>query len=387
MGDALGLPGATAAVLDAAEAGLVDHPESMARITPELAEAFDLEGSHGNPEGLAWALRRGKGAAAWLAPALRPLLADVGQAGSWLGLRDRTPEDLRPALARAFLGVAADPGLPDEAFRWGVETLLLPLAPRPNEATWAGAYLDRVGSDWKLIDKLSARGTKLGVPAWIDGARTRGELSNEQVARIDNCRRFLGSLRSRDASSLMGSALPEVPPAERPALLAQMLKSLGGEGLEGLPMVLDACREAWPGAFDPGAKHLKTLAWPLANRLAELRLTPPEWLGRLGPILERLGLGGGEHGGFEPDGLAAEIVAAASGVEADQPWPRRQLLLRDDRRWRALAVDARRDLAVEPERRGGRHPGPVGHPPEPGEAGSLLRPDAQRRRRRPPGRP
>ena len=347
--DALGLPGATAAVLEAAEAGLVDRPEAISLVAPELVDAFDLEGSSGNAEGLSWALRRGKGASAWLGPALRPLLANLDQKASWAGLRDRTPEALRPALARSFLDVAGDPGLPDEPFRWGVEALLMPLAPRPHDPAWAGTYLRRIASDWDLIRRLSsAESHKLGVPAWLDQARTRGDLSAEQASRIDNCRSYVRSLKSGDPRSLLAIDVPGVPPEERGKLLAQMLDHVAGATLEGLPLVLDVCREAWPGAFEPGAPGLRSLAWPLARRLAGLGLAPASWLDRLVPIVARLKLSGAGQGGFEPDGLAAEVVAAASAVEADQPWPRRQLLLGDDALWRALAADARRDLAASP---------------------------------------
>ncbi len=347
--DALALPGATSAILEAAEAGLVDRPDALPLVASELVAAFDLDGSSGNAEGLAWALRHGKGASGWLGPALRPLLADAGGASAWLGLRDRTPEPLRPALARAFLGVAGDPGLPDEPFRWGVEALLMPLAPRPNDPSWAGTYLARIGSDWDLIRRLSSSDShKLGVPAWLDQARTRGELSAEQAARIDNCRSYVRSLKSGDPRSLLAVDMPGVPPEERGKLLAQMLDHVGGATLEGLPLVLDACREAWPGAFRAGAPGLRALAWPLARRLAGLRLPPEGWVDRLVPIVDRLGLKGNDGEGFEPEGLASEVVAAAAGVDADQPWPRRQLLLDDDARWRALAADARRELAAGP---------------------------------------
>jgi hypothetical protein len=86
---------------------------------------------------------------------------------------------------------------------------------------------------------------------------------------------------------------------------------------------------------------------PLARCLASLRLDPSSWLDRLTEILGHLELIGSDGRGFEPDGLAAEIVAAASKVadSTASPWPLRQLLLRHDRAWRILTADVRRDLA------------------------------------------
>ena len=231
------IPGALTAVLDAVEAGVILRPDFVPEMADVLATAaaFDFEGPTGARESLAWALRRGEAASTWIAPSLRPILADLGQSDVWRALRDRTPEALRPALARAFLAIAADPRLPDEPFRWGVEGLLLTMAPRPADATWAETYLKRTPSDLELIRRLvTPEYRKLGVPAWLDEARARGEVTSGQGARIDNGRAYARSLRSGDARALLSVNVPGVPPEERGALLGQMLVNVSGSGLEGL---------------------------------------------------------------------------------------------------------------------------------------------------------
>ncbi len=341
-------PGATSAILDAFESGLADRPDLVPAVAAALADAFDPGVDGEGREGLAWALGQGGAASTWLGPTLRPLLADVGRFDEWQALRDRTPEDLRPALARAVLDVARDPGLPDEAFRWGVERLVLPLGPRPHDPAWPGSYLDRTPSGLDLLRRLIApEYRKLGVPAWLDRARAWGEVTAEQGSRIDSCLGYARALNSRDPGSLPSIHVPGVPPEERGILLAQMLKHVGGPALEGLPFVLDACRDAWPGGFDPGAPGLRAVAAALARCLGSLGLPPDRWLARLAEVLGRLRLVGAGRSGFEPDGLAAEVVAAAPRVAGPpaSPWPLRRLLLRDPAAWPALAADIRRDLA------------------------------------------
>src|SRR6185312_1754098 len=104
-------------------------------------------------------------------------------------------------------------------------------------------------------------------------------------------------------------------------------------------------RDAWPGAFEPGAPGLRSLAAPLAKCLSAL--PPAPWIARMSQILERLHLADSDREGFEPDGLAAEVAASAprvAGATAD-PWPLRKYLFNHDAAWRILAVDVRRDLA------------------------------------------
>ena len=105
-------------------------------------------------------------------------------------------------------------------------------------------------------------------------------------------------------------------------------------------------RNAWPGAFEPGALGLTEVAHAIANALLSHRADPSPWLGRLADVLSRLGLEASTPAGFGPDGLAAHVLAAT--VRNDDPnfipWPLRQLVFNDDVAWRALAADIRQDL-------------------------------------------
>jgi hypothetical protein len=342
--DAANLPGATSAVLDAVEAGVGDSIENLSKLAVIVAPAFDLEQPG---EGLNWAFRRGWQAVSWLEPALRPVLADPGRQDLWRSLIQWTPEDARPTLARTVLAIASDPGLPDEAFRWGIESLLLPLAPRPSSPTWAETYLLRIPSDLDLLRRLVGRDSKkLGVQDWLKQARSRGEISERQTARIDSCLDYARALHSKDAQSVVKVQIPHVTLEERGLVLSQMLEYVGGSRLEGLPFVLDATRQAWPGAFDAGAPGLASLALPLARCLATLNLPAPAWFAKLTQILERLQLIDETHHGFEPDSLAAEVVAAAprvAGATVD-PWPLRKFLFGRNDLWKLLLADLRFEL-------------------------------------------
>ncbi len=342
--EAANLPGATSATLDAVLAVADDHPDRSELLAKAVVGAFDFDGPGEGREALAWSLQQVEGAPTWLAPALRPALADPGRGDFFEWLRDRVAPDLRPRLARAVLAVADDPGLPDDAFRLAVERLLLPLAPRPNQPTWAETYLRRTPSTWDLFRRLYSReSAQLGVPSWIDQARGRGEISPEQADRIDSTRRFARSLSSGDPRTLVESPIPTGSPADRAQFFRQMLARLGGDHLEGLPFVLDACRSAWPGAFAPKAPGLHDLARPLADRLALGQSSPRLWLDQTSSLLDRLGLLA-NGGGFEPDGLLAEVVAAITSTADAPPWPFRQFLFDDDRAWPALALAVRSDL-------------------------------------------
>ncbi len=341
--DAASLAGATAAALSAVHAVARDHPRFTDLVARAVAGAFDPDAASGGREGLAWVLRRDD-ASTWLAPALRSRLADPARGAVFGLLRDRVDPDQWTRLARAVLAVADDPGLPDDAFRLAVERLLLPLAPRPNQPTWAETYLRRTPSTWDLFRRLYAKeAASVGIPAWIDSARGRGEISPEQAARVDSIRQFARCLSTGDAQKLADSSIPNGSSVDRTRFFSLILDKLGGDRLEGLPLVLDACRAAWPGAFDPGTTGLQGLAKPLAERVAPGTQSPRVWLNQVVAILDRLGLIH-EEAGFEPDGLLAEIVAALPGGTGWNPWPLRQFLFEDDRAWPTLTLLIRSDL-------------------------------------------
>ena len=347
VGDAAQFPGALAAALDAVAGVAQDHPDAVSLLAEAVAGALDLGGGGERSEGLAWALRQGA-PASWLAPALRPRLADLGRGDLFDSLRARVPADLWPRLARAVVAVAQDPGLPDDAFRLAIERLVLPLAPRPHDPTWAESYLRRTPSTWDLFRRLYSRElATIGLPAWVDQCRGRGEVSPAQAARVDSIRQFARSLSSGNPQSLVENPIPTGSAGDRAPFLHQMLGRLGGSQLEGLPLVLDACRAAWPGAFDPGAPGLPGLARPLAERLAPGHRRARDWMEAIIGVLDRLGLLAG-GGGFEPDGLLAEVVAALPAGTDINPWPLRQFLFEDDRAWPTLAASIRADLKQLP---------------------------------------
>ena len=133
-------------------------------------------------DGLAWALRRGPLAPAWLGPALRPILADPGrQQGPGKLSATGRPDDLQADLARAVLAInRRTRACPTRPFAGAVEALLLPLAPRPVDPSWAETYLRRTPSGLDLLRRLVApEYRKLGLLAWIDS----GEVEGRSLAR------------------------------------------------------------------------------------------------------------------------------------------------------------------------------------------------------------
>jgi hypothetical protein len=149
---------------------------------------------------------------------------------------------------------------------------------------------------------------------------------------------------------LLEIKLPDVPPADRGVLLNQILRHLADGSDEALNLALDSCRAAWPGGFLPGAPGLALLAEALAHPLLPERGYPGVWLERLERVLARLGLTAAPGQGFEPDGLAALVLAATTRHPGDafDPWRFRATLLGDDRAWQTLTADIRRDLQGVP---------------------------------------
>jgi len=348
IGRATAAPAVLTGVLDAlaAEAGARPRvgPAAVRAVTDALLSADDptLRAL------IRWSVGRGDGAVEWLTPYLRALAAAPDAVERWDAVRARTDPAGLAALARAALAAALGRGVPDGLFRWGVEALLLPLAEadRPHDPAWPEAYLDRTPSGLELTRRLFAREYRgLGVGRWLAAARGRGELSAEASGRLDAFARYARALKSGDARAVAAAGLPEVAPGERGALLAQVLSHTDGAGAVGT--LLDACRAAWPGGFDPGAEGLPGVAAALAPRLPD-RHDADLWLARLSAVLDRLGLRRSADGaGFEPDGLAAGLVAATArlGGGGFSPWRFRAALLRDDAAWRALGADAHADLA------------------------------------------
>src|SRR5690606_31856425 len=134
----------------------------------------------------------------------------------WEDLRRRTPAPLRPSLARTVLEVTSAPSLPDETFRWALETLLLPLsdADRPRNPTWADLYLRRTPSPLDLGHRL-VRLRESGLREWLLAARGAGELSDEAEAHLINSVELWRALRRGDARDLARVDLARVPEHDR----------------------------------------------------------------------------------------------------------------------------------------------------------------------------
>ena len=343
-------PEFSAALQAAAQDAGVD---TIPRLADVLADVLDDLPDASAPEirGAAerWALVRAE-AREWLGPSFRSLLAIQDAEKDWTALRDRTPTQLLPSLARTFLEIAVGPEMPDEPFLWGIEQLLLTIDPaiRPRHPSWAEAYLKRRPSNLGLLQCLYSPEKKVkDLSSWIKEARRRGEVSQPEEVRLDQLREFVKALQTADARQVLSLDLPSTPPNERGAILRMMMDHLAGTGPQSVSTCLDACRRAWPGGFEPGVEGLAPLAGPIAAHLARQKTAPEQILSQLRPILDELQLTFGPDEGFEPHGFAAEILASLNrmGTEKDA-WERRAVVLCDDRAWKALAADIGRDLAV-----------------------------------------
>ncbi len=216
--DAASLPGATAATLSAAAALAADHPRYVDLVAQAVAGAFDLEAAgSGAREALAWALHQEGDAPTWLAPALRPRLADLDRGAVFDLLRDQVEPDQWPRLARAVLAVADDPGLPDDAFRQS-RRALAPAARPPPEPPHLGrnlspadpldlgpvppALLEGVGGD------RPARLDRLGAGSGRDFGRARRRGSTRSASSPGRSRRATrkawSSRRSRPVRAPIG---------------------------------------------------------------------------------------------------------------------------------------------------------------------------------------
>jgi hypothetical protein len=296
-----------------------------------------------------WALARGgEPAAQWIGPELRLRLADPTYPDRLAALWKQTPERLRPALVWALLIVAKDPNLGRGVFPWIIENLLLGFTEgdRPRDPTWANDYVRRVGSGYELVRRIYMKETRHPeLKRWIRDAYKDGLIEERQLAQLARCHAFYQTLESGEAEGLRAESLPAVPDADRGPLLEEMIRRLGLASFEGLEFCLDSCRLAWPGAFQPHAPGLSGIGKAIAYALRELQSEPAAWFERLVTILDRVKASMSPEAGFEPSGMAAEVVAAANrSAGAPDPWRLRAFLLQHPSAWKTLSVDASRDL-------------------------------------------
>ncbi len=374
-------------VLDAVEAGLADRPETLPTFADHRLGAFDLgsagRGARGARLGLASRAARPRPGSARRSGRSWPIR--VGRDSGWLSATGR-PRTSEPPWPGPSSPSPPTTGLPDEAFRWGVEGLLLPLAPRPSDPTWAETYLKRTPSGLELLRRLVApEYRKLGVLAWLDQARERGEISTEQAARIDSCLEYAKALTSRDPNSLLkiesaGRPAGRAGQAARPDAQACRRAFAGRLAVRPRrrpPGLARGVRPRFAGPADPGRSAgplpdpLEAPACPLARPTDPDRRAARCWAGS-------------DRRGFEPDGLAAEVAGGDQpapggrplGAPPVPPAARRRL---DDPGRRHPPRPRRRPPRVRP-----RGPGPLGPPARQGEARAVLRAVPQRLRPPPP---
>ncbi len=342
--DQLGEPLET--LLEAARVETEGDPDRIGRLGEALAGGFD------RPEALRWALRQGDRATDWLAPHLRRRLALPEDVDGRRSLLDAAPSDLRPILAKVVLEVASDPGLPDEAFRWGVEDVLLPIpeADRPASGDWPGIYLDRSASDLNLIGRVfSAKVRVPGLHRWLVASRESGGLNPIQEDRLAHIEALARALGTSDGASMEDVDLSRIPGRDRGRLLGRILRRNSNSTAD-LVAALDRCGLAWAESFRPASPDLVEIARALAeSELFASAGDPNAWFSRLAEVCRRLDRGSAESARFAPGGLAACVVAYRNKAEGPSPstWKLRGYLLHNEAGWKTLAEDLRLDLANE----------------------------------------
>ncbi len=287
---------------------------------------------------LRWGLGRGTAAVAWLGPYLQRTAVAPDGLERWKQLAALVDKDRRPEFAGLAVSAASVEGVPPAFLPWTVETFLLPNEPnsRAHDPSWPGLYLDRLGSDFTLFRRLFSRSSRvLGVREWLVAAASRGELATSHAARLERCGVFARALKSGDLRHILGVDWLQVFPEERGKLVSQILEHVPISTEEELRTLLVGCRSAWPDGL---ARRREV--WPASRRhwLQSYGLGSFE---RLISVLEPLDLLD-----FGPDGLCAELIAAIARRErqAGPDWSFRELILRDERAWRALGADIRVDL-------------------------------------------
>lgn len=338
--DRLGEPVET--ILEAARVESEGRPGWIERLGDVLAARFD------RPEAFRWGLRQGDHADGWLHPYLRRRLALPDDREGRRPLLDATPPELRPTLARVVLGVAAEAGLPDDAFPWGVDEILLTLTEgdRPADPAWPGLYLDRTVSDLALIGRIFVKATRSpALRGWLDAARQRGELGPSHLGRLAHIQALARSLDARNPMPLETVDLPRIPGRDRGEVLARLLRRDAMAALDSGP-TLERCGAAWPESVRPESADLPALARALADSdLLAADLDSETWFHRAALIRERLDPGASGRD-FGPDDLVARVVAARCRREGPTraTWELRAFLSRTEAAWKAIAEDLRLEL-------------------------------------------
>jgi len=284
----------------------------------------------------------------WIRAWADRLLADEEYVAFAEELHNTLPDS---PVTRRLIDSASSPALDGNRFVWAVERILLRLPPsnRPHDPTWPGKYLDRERSGISLMRKLyNPAAQDLRLKKWIDRAREEGELSQRQLDRVTDLRKFVKSLASSDGQTVMNIEVPDAEPAERGPFLDEMLRCVGAGSRQGFGLCLKEAYLRWPHAFEPGAEGLPGLASAVARAVPiEPGAEPGRWRSRIDEdVIPNLHLNDSPANGWEPDGFLAELLAAACAAAPPRDaWALRNNVFRDENAWKALMVDARWGLA------------------------------------------
>jgi hypothetical protein len=348
---ALEVPEATASTLEAIAGQLGDDGPLIGRFAGHLAASLTTAEGDGWDAAWRWALGRAD-CLLWLSPFLAGVFTTARNRPEWERLRRRTPPGALAALARAALVVARSEGSAPEALPWCVEALLLPSGQDPHaERWWINHYVERVCGLDLMLWIFGGATRKPAVARWVLEAVPHQAIGPENLNRLRTAKRFARVLARREP--LADDTLPDVPEVRRGELLERLLESFGDVRSADFFRVLDVCRRAWPGGFDPGSAGLAGIGRVLAGALLREADRPEVWLGKLGLVLDALDLSSRPDGGLGPDGLAAHIVAETSRriENADRLRAFRQAVFDHDGAWKALALDVRASLAgVDPKK-------------------------------------
>ncbi len=172
-----------------------------------------------------------------------------------------------------------------------VDEVLLPIpeGERPVASEWPGRYIERASSDLALIERIYDRNTRSpALRAWLEAARSRGELGPGPLARLAHIRALAKALDARNPALLETVDLARVPPVDRGQVLARLLNRDAASSADSGP-TLELCGAAWSEGLRPGAPELPAIAKALADSdLLTPDLDPESWFHRARLVSDRL---------------------------------------------------------------------------------------------------
>lgn len=159
---------------------------------------------------------------------------------------------------------------------------------RPVDPAWPRLYPDRPPSPLDRERPLESGRTD-GLGRWIDGAHRGGQLAPEAAERYRDARWIGGVLRRGNTCALARVDLTKIPGPDRGPVLTLKIERVAWGWTNRLEAVIQSCRVAWPGTFDPNYEKLGHLAASLAGALAIHHPSPAIWWHGALCILEQIG--------------------------------------------------------------------------------------------------